>query len=140
MKIDYLVLAFVMIGCGLSDPKVVVYENPDQNSADATGQGSTSGGGTDEDLGLVAFQETVAQAAGSACAACHASTPISGKKLVNGNDGPNRQTLLSYMGSSCDSDKLFEKLSSDKHGGGDQSDAMPESKINEWVSKDPDCK
>jgi hypothetical protein len=140
MKFDYIMLAFLIIGCGLTNPKVVVYENGDPQSADVNGSGTTSGGGTGGDaVALKAFQDNVGKAASSTCAGCHAATKIKGKTLVasgDTKDATNRAVLLGYIGSDCDS---FADFLATDHAGGDQSSTMPASKINAWLATEASC-
>lgn len=150
MKLDYIFVALTIIGCGLSDPKVVVYENPEgvesTGSADSTASGgttsdgTTSGGTTGGDAGLVAFKSSIGGAAKTTCAVagCHSATPIAGKTLSASDDAKNRTAFLGYVGNPCDAAKLFGKISG-SHSGGNKSAEMPKAKIEAWVAADPSC-
>ncbi len=151
MKLAALALSWLVLGCGLYEPKVVVY-NPEGGEATAggsgsgttgTGTGSDTGGGTGgQDLGLASFEESIAGIFDKKCATsgCHDNgTKIGSKNTANGDAELNRAAMVAFLGSPCDPDKLDKKFKG-SHQGGDKSSELSKSTVTSWTSKDEECK
>jgi hypothetical protein len=148
MKFTALILPMIIIGCGLSEPKVVVY-NPEggEVTTGGTGDGSSTGGDTSgttgtQDLGLASFEELITPIFDKSCATsgCHDNgTKIGSKNTAKGDSELNRAAMIAFLGSPCDP-ALLEKKFKGSHGGRDKSSDLSKATVTSWSSKDEECK
>ena len=95
--------------------------------------------------GMTAFESQIRASLENNCitAGCHVSQKVAGILMGIDQDQINRGALLSYInnGSIYDSAKLISKLSLDNttHGGGDQIENLPASKIEIWITAEQTC-
>ena len=124
----------VLAACGLNEPKFIDY------SDDGDGAGDGADGAPPQCTAALAAFDAQMQAIVSgkcAIAGCHTTQPISGKALSANDATTNRAQLLAYTGET--STKLFSKISSSSHGGGNKSADLPVSNIDAWLSEEANC-
>jgi len=136
-----LLLATGMGACGFNDPSYTAYETPADEKAAEGSKTETAGEGAGDaktcpDSAVAVFAETVQPAVDTACSNCHNGQHK--LPLPSGSAAENRAALLAWSGG--DGSKLAGFISSKPpHEGGDQSAALPASKIQFWVDAEAAC-
>jgi hypothetical protein len=128
-------VAALLAGCGITQPKYVDHGDGSTSTAAATELSEC------EKTALATFTSTMQPVVGATCAtaSCHQLTQVEGATLSSSDAAKNRAQLLKFTGTSAAT--LFDKisLSGQTHGGGDQSGALPLATIEAWTSQEAAC-
>ena len=121
---------FLYQSCGITKPRYIEYAG---DSPPSSIDGSTNGTYGTTGSALTVFTEKVQPSITSTCgtSSCHGSG-AGGLTLTTSDVDGNRTALKSYAEDSAQ--KVFDKISSSSHGGGDQSAKLSLAALETWIT------